>query len=89
MLSRLLSFYFCPRGEESITEFVAYLAQHCTIGPMCTVQENEVLPDYTVIYGTNLRRLDRSGVDDLKLKMVRRQVEVLKKLVPSNLARFQ
>jgi dynactin 6 len=56
---------------------------------MCTVQENEVLPDYTVIYGIDLRRLDQSDVDDLKLKMVRRQVEVLKKLVPSNLAKFQ
>jgi dynactin-6 len=36
-----------------------------------------------------MRRLDSSGVEDLKLKMVARQIEVLKKLIPSNIAKFQ
>lgn len=63
--------------------------QHCKIGPLCEVAEGEVLPDFTVIYGNGLRRLDKSGVEDMKLKMVDRQVEVLRKLIPSNLAKFQ
>lgn len=67
----------------------AVLGKHCKIGPMCSVADNEVLPDYTVIYGHGLRRQDKSGVEDLKMKMVARQVEVLRKLVPSNLHKFQ
>jgi dynactin 6 len=66
----------------------ADLPQHCTVGPMCTVEDNETLPDYTVIYGVNSRRLDQSGVDDLKLKMVRRHIDVLKKLIPNSAAKF-
>jgi dynactin-6 len=56
---------------------------------LCEVAEGEVLPDFTVIYGNGMRGLDRSGVEDLKLKMVARQAEVLRKLIPSNLAKFQ
>jgi len=67
----------------------AVLGKHCKIGPLCEVREGEVIPDYTVLYGNGLRRLDKSGVEDLKLKMVARQVEVLRKLIPSNLAKFQ
>jgi dynactin-6 len=53
------------------------------------VSENDIIPDYTVIYGAGMRRVDNSGVEDLKLKMIRRQVDVLKKLIPSNPAKFQ
>jgi dynactin-6 len=56
---------------------------------MCEVAEREILPDFTVIYGNGLRRIDNSGVENLKLKMVGRQVEVLRKLIPSNRAKFQ
>jgi len=82
-------------GEGSIVEINArigkgaVIGKHCKVGPLCTVDENEILPDYTVIYGAGVRRLDNSGVEDLKMKMVRRQVEVLKKLIPSNPAKFQ
>lgn len=51
--------------------------------------EGEIIPDFTVIYGNGLRKLDKSGVEGLNLKMVGRQVEVLRKLIPSNLAKFQ
>ncbi len=51
--------------------------------------EGEVIPDHIVLYGNGMRRLDTSGVEDLKLKMVAKQVEVLRKLIPSNLAKFQ
>lgn len=48
-----------------------------------------MLPDYSVIYGAGVRRIDKSEVDDLKMKMVRRQVDVYKKLIPSNPSKFQ
>jgi len=56
---------------------------------MCEVAEGETVPNFTVIYGDGLRRLDTGGVENLKLKMVGRQVDVLRKLIPSNVAKFQ
>lgn len=37
------------------------------------------MPDHTVIYGYNERRMDRSGTDALRAKTVEQHVEVLKK----------
>lgn len=68
---------------------MGFLRQHCKIGPLCTVAENEILPDYTVIFSDGTRRVDRSGIDELKAKMVAKQVDVLRKLIPTNLAKFQ
>lgn len=65
------------------------MVQHCRIGSLCEVAEGEVIPDFTIIYGNGLRRIDKSGIEDLKLKMVARQVEVLRKLIPSSLPKFQ
>ncbi|PQE33554.1 transferase hexapeptide domain-containing protein [Rutstroemia sp. NJR-2017a WRK4] len=82
-------------GEGTIIEVNArvgrgaVLGKHCKIGPLCEVADDEVIPDYTVIYGDGLRRIDKSGVEDLKLKMVGRQADVLRKLIPSNLAKYQ
>jgi len=82
-------------GEGSLIEINArvgkgaIIGKHCKIGPLCIVEHNEVVPDYTVIYGTGLRRVDKSEVDDLKMKMISRQVDVLRKLIPSNPAKFQ
>ncbi|CAL3969146.1 hypothetical protein PZA11_006224 [Diplocarpon coronariae] len=67
----------------------AVIGKHCKVGPLCEVAEYEFLPDYTVIYGNGMRRLDTSGVESLKLKNIAKQVEVLRRLIPSNLAKFQ
>ncbi|RFU28863.1 hypothetical protein B7463_g7499, partial [Scytalidium lignicola] len=67
----------------------AVLGKHCKIGPLCEVAEGEVLPDYTVVYGNGMRRIDNSGVEDLKLKMVSQHAGVMKKLISSNLSKFQ
>jgi dynactin-6 len=56
---------------------------------MCEVAGGDVVPDFTVIYGNGLRRIDTSGIEDLKLKLVGRQTDVLKRLIPTNLAKFQ
>lgn len=63
-------------------------AQHCKIGPFCKIAENEVVPDYTVVYGDGARREDRGEIDELKIRMVERQVDVLRKLIPSNLGKW-
>jgi len=67
----------------------AVVGKHCKIGPLCEVGEGEDVPDFTVIFGNGMRRIDKSGVEAQKLKMVARQVEVLRKLIPSNSAKFQ
>ncbi|TGO14521.1 hypothetical protein BTUL_0052g00590 [Botrytis tulipae] len=67
----------------------AVIGKHCKIGPMCEVEEDEVIPDYTVLYGNGLRRIDKSGVEGLKMKMIGRHVDVLRRLVPSNLSKYQ
>ena len=56
---------------------------------MCEIGDGDVVPDFTVIYGNGLRRIDASGIEDLKLKMVGRQADILRKLIPTNLAKFQ
>lgn len=82
-------------GEGTVIEVQAkigkgaVLGKHCKIGPQCEIVEGETVPDFTVVYGNGMRRLDNSGVEDLKLKMVARQIEVLKRLIPSNPAKFQ
>ncbi|KAK6956940.1 hypothetical protein Daesc_002222 [Daldinia eschscholtzii] len=49
----------------------------------------EIVPDFTVIYSNGTRRIDKRGVSDLKNKAQARQIEVLKRLIPSNPAKFQ
>lgn len=67
----------------------AVIGKHCKIGPFCTVEEDAVVPDYTVIYGTGMRRIDSSAIENMKMRMIGRQAEVLRKLVPSNVAKYQ
>lgn len=56
-------------------------SQYCKIGPLCTVAAYEIIPDYTVLYGYNERRIDRSsrGMEGFRRKAVEQQVEVLKR----------
>ena len=42
-----------------------------------------------MLYADGMRRVDRAGIEDLKLKMVGRQTEILRKLIPSNPTKFQ
>jgi len=67
----------------------AVIGKHCKIGPLSEIGVGEEIPDFTVIFGNGMRRVDRSGVENQKLKTIARQVEVLRKLIPSNLAKFQ
>ncbi|KAL8750440.1 MAG: hypothetical protein Q9199_007062, partial [Rusavskia elegans] len=52
---------------------------YCKIGPLCSVDPYDDIPDHTVIYGYNERRTDRSGMEELRMKAVEQQVEVLRR----------
>ncbi|KAI1400008.1 trimeric LpxA-like protein [Hypoxylon fuscum] len=67
----------------------AKLGKHCTLTPQSVILPFEVVPDFTVVYSNGTRRLDKRGVTDLKHKAQARQIEVLRKLIPSNPAKFQ
>ncbi|KAI4195994.1 MAG: hypothetical protein LQ350_006826 [Teloschistes chrysophthalmus] len=48
-------------------------------GTIVELAAGEILPDYTVIYGFNSRRIDRSGPEAARAKAAEALVEVLKK----------
>ncbi|POS85514.1 hypothetical protein EPUL_002252 [Erysiphe pulchra] len=82
-------------GEGSVIEINskigkgAIIGKFCKIGPFCEVADGEVVPNHTVIFGLGQHRQDQSGADTKKIKLLLKQIEVLKKLIPSNLAHFQ
>ncbi|KAI4179033.1 MAG: hypothetical protein LQ348_005477 [Seirophora lacunosa] len=50
------------------------------IGPLCTVEPYQMVPDHTVIYGRNQRRIDRSGADASRAKTVELHIEALRRM---------
>ncbi|KAI2633420.1 trimeric LpxA-like protein [Xylaria nigripes] len=67
----------------------AKLGKHCVITPRSVIRPGEVVPDFTVVYSNGTRRLDKRGAAELKHKAQARQIEVLRRLIPSHPARFQ
>ncbi|KAI8631203.1 trimeric LpxA-like protein [Xylariaceae sp. FL1651] len=79
----------CHVGVGSRVGRGAKLGKHCVLTPKSVIQPHEAVPDFTVVYSNGTRRLDKRGVTDLKNKAQARQIEVLRKLIPSNPAKFQ
>ncbi|KAI1416489.1 trimeric LpxA-like protein [Hypoxylon sp. FL1857] len=67
----------------------AKLGKHCTLTPHSVIRPGEIVPDFTVVYSNGTRRTDKRGVSDLKNKAQARQIEVLRRLIPSNPSKFQ
>jgi dynactin 6 len=63
--------------------------QHCTITAKSIIQPGEVLADHTVVYANGTRRVDRRDINELKNKAQARQIEILRRLIPSNPAKFK
>ncbi|KAI1458774.1 trimeric LpxA-like protein [Annulohypoxylon moriforme] len=66
----------------------AKLGKYCTLTPQSVVQPFETIPDFTVIYSNGTRRIDKRGVSELKNKVQARQIETLRRLIPSNPNKF-
>ncbi|KAI1307178.1 trimeric LpxA-like protein [Xylaria venustula] len=79
----------CLVGVGSRVGKGAQLGKHCVLTPKSVIPPGEVVPDFTVVYSNGTRRLDNRGVTDLKNKAQARHIEVLRKLIPSNPAKFQ
>ncbi|KAL2140361.1 hypothetical protein VTI28DRAFT_3890 [Corynascus sepedonium] len=66
----------------------AVIGKHCTLTPHTEIAAGEVLPDYTVVYSNGMRRADKRGMAELKNKGLARQIDVLRRIIPSNPAKF-
>jgi len=66
----------------------SFICQHCKVTALCTVAAGEHIPDFTVVYGDNQRREQKPGLEELRRSTHEKQLEVLKKLIPSNLAKY-
>ncbi|RPB11900.1 hypothetical protein P167DRAFT_553755 [Morchella conica CCBAS932] len=70
-------------GEGSTVE-----VGHCKLAPLTRVADGEVLEDYTVLYGAGERRIDKSGQEGARRKLLEMHVESLRVLIPSNASKW-
>ncbi|KAM9878976.1 dynactin 6 [Verticillium dahliae] len=63
--------------------------QNCTITPQTVIRAGEKIPDFTVLFSNGRRRTDKRDVVDLKHRAQAKQVDVLRKLIPTNPLRRQ
>ncbi|KAK2597540.1 hypothetical protein N8I77_012319 [Diaporthe amygdali] len=67
----------------------AVVGKYCTLSPSTTIAPGEAVPDYTVVFSNGLHRRDKRDVVDIRTRAQARQLEVLRKLIPSNPSKFQ
>lgn len=83
-----------PTLSTAVSGSETHFYQNCTIGASSVVPPAQNVPDYTVIYGNNQRRMNRSlqttqVMREIKAKGHEKQLNILQRLVPSNLAKWQ
>ncbi|KAF3902649.1 hypothetical protein ABW20_dc0104880 [Dactylellina cionopaga] len=61
---------------------------NCTLSPLSTVSDGDVLPDHTVIYGENQRRVDISGTATARNETMLAHIDCLKKLLPNKVEKY-
>ncbi|KAL2127378.1 hypothetical protein VTI74DRAFT_10827 [Chaetomium olivicolor] len=66
----------------------ALIGKNCTLAPLTEIAAGDVVPDLTVVYSNGLRRTDRRDVVELRHKGQARQIDVLRRMIPSNPAKF-
>ncbi|KAF4554869.1 Hypothetical protein D9617_3g019380 [Elsinoe fawcettii] len=69
------------------------LGKFCKIAPKCTLSRGTALPDFTVLLDAGHSRIDtttssRRDIQDLKIKGQVMHVDTLKRLIPSNIAKW-
>ncbi|MCJ1246170.1 hypothetical protein MMC30_003375 [Trapelia coarctata] len=63
--------------------------QHCKITPLSTIAPGEILSDHIVVYGQNVRRVGKPGLEDPRESTHMKQLEVMRTLIPNNRAKWQ
>ncbi|KAI9700001.1 MAG: hypothetical protein M1836_002535 [Candelina mexicana] len=84
-------------GEGSVVEVKArvgrgcVVGKHCKISPLCHIDENDILQDGTVVYGTGQRRIESGlgGVWEKRMEVRRLRAEVERGLVKGDLERWR
>ncbi len=83
----------CTLGINCRVGRGAVLGKWCKIAPLCEIKQDEILPDYTVVFGEgqNGRRIDvaardRREVREAKLKGLEMERELLKSILVSKTA---
>jgi dynactin 6 len=71
----------------------AVIGRHCRIASMERVEANEVLEDFTVVYGQGLRRVDRTIKEHAEVREAKRTgqekaIELMRKLIPNAAAKW-
>jgi len=79
---------YCDRTLSWIIISWLIRTQHCTLTPHTEIAAGEAIPDFTVVYSNGVRRKDKRGVAELRNKAQARQIEVLRKMIASNPAKF-
>ncbi|KAM0331396.1 hypothetical protein ACHAQA_003069 [Verticillium albo-atrum] len=67
----------------------AIVGKNCTITPQSIIKAGENIPDSTVVFSNGRRRTDKRDMTELRHKAQARQVDVLRKLIPTNPLRRQ
>ncbi|MCJ1317565.1 hypothetical protein MMC15_002890 [Xylographa vitiligo] len=67
----------------------AILGKHCKVTPLSIIAPGENLPDFTVAYGLSERRMEKPGLELLREEVHEKHIEVLRRLVPTNLAKWK
>ncbi|PNS16641.1 hypothetical protein CAC42_4605 [Sphaceloma murrayae] len=69
------------------------LGQFCKVTPLCHLEKGTIVPDFSVIMDQNSSRIDltavgREDIQSLKLKGQEMHVDTLRRLIPSNIAKW-
>ncbi|KAF2724813.1 trimeric LpxA-like protein [Polychaeton citri CBS 116435] len=81
-------------GAHSIIEVKAsigkgaMIGKYCRIAPMTEIKAGDEIPDYTVTFGHDQRRMDRTlasnpSIRDARLRGHAMEIDLLKKLIPN------
>jgi len=65
----------------------AIVGRNSKLCPLTRVENNEEIPENTIIYGSGQRRVDGSGSAAARRKVTEKQIEGLRALIPSHAAK--
>ncbi|EPS41937.1 hypothetical protein H072_4090 [Dactylellina haptotyla CBS 200.50] len=64
------------------------IGNNCTLSPLSTIPDGTNLPDFTVIYGENDRRIDTSDTVTARNETLLAHIDCLQKLLPNKAEKY-